>query len=83
MSTIAITMRLFGAFRNYGPSVEFPVPSGSTIADIKDALAKVLGVSAKNLVADSAIADTQTILPGDYVVSADAKLSILPPVCGG
>jgi hypothetical protein len=83
MNTITIDMRLFGAFRPYGEAVSFQVPYDSPVSAIKSALAEALGAGARDLVADSVVADDQAILPEDYIVGADAKLSILPPVCGG
>jgi hypothetical protein len=83
MKRVAINMRLYGAFRSYGPSAAFSVPAGSSVTDIKNALAALLGPQARALIMDSVVANTDTILPGDYIVGGDEKLSILPPVCGG
>jgi hypothetical protein len=76
-------MRLYGAFRQYQDSVTFTVPSGSRVAAIKDALGQALGPQARNLVADSVIANDTTILPPGFVADRDISLSVLPPVCGG
>ena len=83
MSTLKINMRLFGAFRQYGESVEISVASGSPVSAVKLALEGVLGTQARDLIADSVVANDETILPGDFVLDESAKLSILPPVCGG
>ena len=83
MSSITITMRLFGAFRKYGERIEFSVAGGSSVSTIKVALAGVLDETVGGLIADSAIANDEEILPGDYVIDDNAGLSILPPVCGG
>ena len=83
MSNVTITMRLYGAFRQYQDSISLTVPSGSGIIEIKDALGQALGPQARNLVADSVIADDSTILSPNFVADTDLKLSILPPVCGG
>ena len=83
MSMITITMRLFGAFRQYGETVEVRVQPGSRVSVIKGALGNILGEKAQNLIHDSVLADEKAILPGEYVVDKDVQLSILPPVCGG
>lgn len=83
MSNITVTMRLYGAFRQYQDSISLTVPSGSKIAAIKEALAQALGPQARNLIADSVIANDSTILPAGFAANTDLKLSILPPVCGG
>jgi len=83
MSEITITMRLFGAFRQYGETVDFSVLTGSSAADVKEALGQVLGAGVLPLIEDSVLANDNTVLPGDYVFDEDTKLSILPPVCGG
>ncbi|PJB72771.1 MAG: hypothetical protein CO093_02235 [Alphaproteobacteria bacterium CG_4_9_14_3_um_filter_47_13] len=80
---ITITMKLFGAFRPYGDTVEFQICAGSCARTVKNALGNVLGEQAHPLIADSVIANNETILPDDYVIGDDAQLSILPPVCGG
>jgi len=83
MSEITITMRLFGAFRQYGETVDITIRSGSSAAAVKKALGNVLGAQALPLIEDSVLANDNTVLPGDYVFDEDTKLSILPPVCGG
>ena len=83
MSDITVTMRLFGAFREFGESVELAVKSGSSVAAIKQALGNALGERAQTLIRDSVLADDHTILPVEFIVETDAKLAILPPVCGG
>ncbi len=81
MAEITIHMKLFGAFRKFGESVDFSVPTGSTIATVKTALQKLL--DGNGLVQDSVLANDNSILRDDYVIEGDAELSILPPVCGG
>lgn len=83
MSEIIISMRLFGAFRKYGETVNFGIRAGSRVAAVKEALGNVLGEQARGLIRDSVLANDETILPGDYIFNQDVKLSILPPVCGG
>ncbi len=81
MSNITIHMKFFGAFRKFGESKEFCVPTGSTIANIKTTLQNLL--DGEGLVADSALANNQSILRDNDVIECDTELSILPPVCGG
>lgn len=83
MAEITITMRLFGAFRKYGEKVVFTMPSGCGAAAVKEKLAEVLGHVDKNLIHDSALANDNEIIGIDAVLSKDARLAILPPVCGG
>lgn len=83
MNDITINMKLFGAFRQYGETLEFRVRAGSPVAAIKERLGHVLGDQAKALIGDSVLADEKAILPDDFVFGDDVRLSILPPVCGG
>jgi molybdopterin converting factor small subunit len=80
---ITIDMRLFGAFRAYGETIRLQVPAGSPVTTVKQALGNALGTQARDLVADSVVANDETILPADYVIAENTELSILPPVCGG
>jgi molybdopterin converting factor small subunit len=81
MSTITIHMKFFGSFRKFGESLDFSVPIGSTVAVIKSALQEKL--NGEGLVLDSVLANDSNILRDSDVLGSDAKLSILPPVCGG
>lgn len=81
MGEITIHMKFFGAFRKFGDGLDFSVPAGSTIAAVKTALQKKL--NGEGLVLDSALANNNSILRDSDVLSEDAELSILPPVCGG
>jgi molybdopterin converting factor small subunit len=83
MTDITITMRLFGAFRKHGEHVTFAAPKGATAAEIKARLAQVVAEADPKLVHDSALANDDEILPDDAVLTADCRLAILPPVCGG
>jgi molybdopterin converting factor small subunit len=83
MKNIVITMRLFGAFRQYGDAVELVMAAGSPVSAIKKALNDSLEGKAQALIEDSVLCDDQTILPDDHVFDRDARLAILPPVCGG
>ncbi len=81
MSDISIHMKLFGAFRKFGESLDFSMPVGSTIAEVKTALQQKL--NGEGLVFDSVLANDNSILRDHDVLDKDAELSILPPVCGG
>lgn len=83
MKTVTVDMRLYGAFRKYNDHVRLTVASGTPVAEVKDALCRVLGPQSRDLVLDSAIANDREILPSGFVIDADVSLSILPPVCGG
>jgi molybdopterin converting factor small subunit len=80
---IVITVRLFGAFRKYGESVTFRVPSGTSVQGVKERLGSELGISDTALIHDSAIANDDEIVGGNAVFARDSLLAILPPVCGG
>ena len=79
MRDITLKIKLYGAFRKFGDSVNLCVVSGSNMDQVKEALSKELG----ELVHDSALANDNAILPKSYVFEQNAMLSILPPVCGG
>lgn len=83
MKSLAITVRFFGAFREYGRSIDLSLPAGSTVCDVRQALGDALSLSDPALVYDSVFSDDQVILDDGAVLSDNALLSILPPVCGG
>lgn len=80
-SDIKVDVQLFGALRKYGTNIEVTIPSGASVAALKNTLAALLGDTA--LVMDCVIANDETILPEAYIIEGSAPLSILPPVCGG
>ena len=80
---ININMRLFGAFRKFGESVTFSLPSGATVHQLKETLAAALNNADPLLIADSAIANDHEIIGADHIFTQDCRLAILPPVCGG
>lgn len=81
MSEITIHMKFFGSFRKFGESINFSMPTGSTISAVKMALQNKL--NGEGLVLDSALANDDAILQDNDVLNNDAELCILPPVCGG
>lgn len=80
---IAIHVRFYGSFRRYGGEVTLHVPKNSDLSVVRDLLTKRLGEKERALIHDSAFADEDRILTEEDTVYQDAKLSILPPVCGG
>ena len=82
MAEITVTVKFFGAFRTYGENISFPLPSGSSVREVKAGLQGALKADAA-LICDSVIADDDSILGDDAVFTDDVHLAILPPVCGG
>ena len=85
---ITLSIKMFGAFRKYHQGIlEVTVPSGSTAADVKAALAAVLRKEHAQLndelISKSVLADNQRVLGTDETISTPLALAILPPVCGG
>lgn len=88
MTDITVKIRFFGAFRKYGDGAVVRLPKGSSVADVKKSLFRVLterdaAFSDGLLIDDSAMANDNAIVPSDTVFETDATLAILPPVCGG
>ena len=74
-------IKFFGAFRQYGESIDLPVELPSTVADVKDALQSKLDDGA--LVSDSVLANDNRILRDADIIADESCLSILPPISGG
>lgn len=83
MADIDIKIKLFGAFRKNGHELHLRLPSGSTISNVKRQISLQLAGADAALVNDSVLADDNAILPDGYILQENARLSILPPVCGG
>ena len=81
MDEITIQVTFFGAFRKFGKGLNFSVPAGSTVATIKNTLQEQL--NGEGLVSESVLANDNAILRDSDVLRENAKLSVLPPVCGG
>ena len=81
MSEINISVKYYGAFRKFGDGMEFSVPKGSSVFDIKLVIQGKL--NGEGLVQDSVLSNEDSILQDDYILNNNATLSILPPVCGG
>lgn len=80
MADITIHMKFFGVLRKFGEGLDFSMPAGSKVSAVREVLQNKLGEA---LVSDCAFADENSILRDSDILKADAKLSILPPVCGG
>ncbi len=83
--TQAITVRLFGAFRQGNPdsSITVEIPEQARVADLRTAMDAALSdENARSLLKASAFATDSAVLDDDDPVP-DREISILPPVCGG
>lgn len=83
--TQAITVRLFGAFRQGNPdsSITVEIPEQARVADLRTAMDAALSdENARSLLKASAFATDTAVLDDDDPVP-DREISILPPVCGG
>lgn len=88
MTDIVRTIRLFGAFRRFGASIEVAAPDGATAAVLKTHLADALRNTGRDaevdaLVAVSVLATDREVLDDAAVPPPDAPLAALPPVSGG
>ena len=87
--THTITVRLFGAFRNYSSeeSITLKLASNSTVEDVRTSIATFFQKNTENfdckLIEESVIATDDQILDPQATLLPNAKLAILPPVCGG
>jgi molybdopterin converting factor small subunit len=84
-----VRIALYGALREADASghVELEVPTGSSIAELRERLVAHLAEHAPaipaNLVKRSAFASTEEILHNHRVVPEGVELAVLPPVSGG
>lgn len=88
MTDIVRTIRLFGAFRRFGASIDVAAPDGATAAALKRQLAEALrntgrATDVDALVAVSVLATDHEVLDDAAVPPPDARLAALPPVSGG
>lgn len=87
--TQTVTIRLFGAFRNYisAPSVILEVATGSTAGMVRQNLEDYFLAHSENfdrkIIAESMLATEEAVLELDDVIPGGVSLAILPPVCGG
>ncbi len=81
-----VEVKLFGPLRPFATTatVGVELPDGALVRDAREAVAAALGAAARPLVARSAIATEDEVLPDDAPLPAGARqLAVLPPVCGG
>jgi len=77
-----ITLQLFGAFTEYGGSLELSVNDNATVADIRDAVLTKIDAS-PILVKSSLFATDIELLQDDAKLQNGDIISIIPPVSGG
>lgn len=80
MAEIKVTVRLFGAFRKYGENAVFLLQDGVTVGEMKKKMAEKFDA---DLVRHSVLANDDHMMTDDMVLRQDARLAVLPPVCGG
>lgn len=83
MSTLDLSIKCFGVFRQFGDQLSLSIEPGSSVQQIKEALAQQLGKQHQTLIEESVLANDNDILPNTYILQSETALSILPPVCGG
>lgn len=90
MSQITINIELFGFLQDYSKQkiISMIVPSGSTIAEIKNQLMLWFKDMSndqriKELPDNCVLSNEKEILFDNVRVVGDANLVVLPPVCGG
>ena len=83
MTDIAITVKLFGAFRKYGETLTVKMPAGCTVQEIKSNISKKMDENDALLVGDSAFAFEDEFVGLDLKFDKNITLAIMPPVCGG
>lgn len=83
MGSKQVIVQFYGAFRSSGAEMVVNLDGQNTVADLKSSLATRLAGQLSMLVGDSVIATGTRILSDSEEITGDARLSILPPVCGG
>jgi len=81
MSTV--TVQLFASYAESfgGPTLELPLKSGSTVADLLDHLRVLPGAS---ILPDSPrVAVNRKFATADQVVGPGDEIALIPPVAGG
>lgn len=87
---LSITIKLFGAFRNYfeGEEVVLSVEKGTSIQQLRTVLMEKIShcyprISNLGLLQQSVFANQKSIMEEEEILTCDTALAILPPVCGG
>ena len=83
VSDLTLSIQCFGIFRTLGDFLNITVEAGASVCQVKAALVQKLGETYHTVVAQSVLANEQTILPGHYVFQREEAIFIFPPVCGG
>jgi molybdopterin converting factor subunit 1 len=83
-SAVPVQVHLFALARERagGPSVSIDLPEGSTVADLKSALARSLPALAP-LVPSLRIAVNAEYVADDHPLPPGAEVAVIPPVSGG
>ncbi len=81
MSTV--TVQLFASYAESfgGPTLQLPLKTGSTVADLLDHLRLLPGAS--NLPDSPRVAVNRRFASGDQLVDAGDEVALIPPVAGG
>jgi molybdopterin converting factor small subunit len=90
MNDIQVEIKLFGGLRRYHTEsvLTLRVPCSSRVDAVKQKMGEIMqaahgGAFDLALLAQSVLANDQTILTDDTLLVQDSKLAVLPPVCGG
>ncbi len=84
-----VTIRLFGAFRNYisDESVSLEIEETTTAREVRKSLENYFIKNAQNfdskIIEESMLATDNAVLNLDDKIPVGETLAILPPVCGG
>jgi molybdopterin converting factor small subunit len=78
-----VTVQLFASYAESfgGPTLELPLESGSTVADLLNRLRLVPGASI--LPASPRVAVNRKFATADQIVHARDEIALIPPVAGG
>jgi molybdopterin converting factor small subunit len=78
-----VTVQLFASYAESfgGPTLELPLESGSTVADLLDQLRLLPGASI--LPNSPRVAVNRKFATPDQHVDADDEIALIPPVAGG
>ena len=82
------TIYFFGAMRDYGESIDLPIPIGSKLPKIRQMIKTALEEKYpdrfdQQLFVTAALAKNDTIMHDSDSYAKGDTLSLLPPVCGG
>jgi sulfur-carrier protein len=78
-----VTVQLFASYAESfgGPTLDIPLKSGSTVADLLDSLRMLPGAS---ILPDSPrVAVNRKFATNDQLVDARDEIALIPPVAGG